>query len=126
VSDKSGRDEVYVVPYPGPGPEATVSTEGGTEPVWSPGGTELFYRSDEGLMAVAVTLGSAFRAGTPRPLFADVYERDPSGGGNGGIPNYDVTPDGQRFVMVRGGASGPSEVVVVLDWVEELRRLLPN
>jgi serine/threonine-protein kinase len=123
VSNKSGRDEVYVLPHPGPGPESTVSTAGGREPVWSRDGTELFYRSEEQLMAVDVDLGVAFRAGTPRPLFGDVYDTD---SGGRGIPNYDVTPDGERFVMVRRDASAQGEVVVVLNWAEELRRLLSN
>jgi serine/threonine-protein kinase len=124
ASNKSGRDEVYVIPYPSPGPESTVSTAGGNEPVWSRDGRELFYRSEDQLMVVDVQLGDRFRAGTPRPLFADTYERD--GGGGGGIANYDVTPDGERFVMVRRDAPTQGEVVVVLNWVEELRRLLSN
>ena len=123
VSNKSGRDEVYVRPYPGPGPESTVSTAGGREPMWSRDGTELFYRSEEQLMAVDVELGVGFRAGTPRPLFGDTYDRDT--GGAGGIANYDVTAEGERFVMVRRDASA-QEVVVVLNWAEELRRLLSN
>jgi hypothetical protein len=126
VSDKSGRDEVYVVPYPGPGPEATVSTTGGREPVWSRDGTELFYRTDEQMMVVDVELGERFRADAPRPLFADVYEKDASGGGIGGTPNYDVTADGRRFLMVRRDAATQGRVVVVLNWAEELRRLLPR
>jgi serine/threonine-protein kinase len=125
VSDKSGREEVYVrPPYPGPGPESTVSTAGGREPVWSRDGTELFYRSEEQLMVVDVELGGGFRPGTPRPLFGDVYDRDT--GGVGGIANYDVTADGERFVMVRRDASAQAELVVVLNWAEELRRLLSN
>jgi hypothetical protein len=54
-------------------------------------------------MVVDVELGVGFRPGTPRPLFGDVYERD--AGDGGGIANYDVTPDGERFVMVRRDAS---------------------
>jgi hypothetical protein len=125
VSNKSGRDEVFVLPYPGPGPESTVSTAGGREPVWSRDGTELFYRSEEQLMVVDVERGVGFGAGTPRPLFGDVYDRDPGAGG--GIANYDVTAEGERFVMVRRDASAQAEkVVVVLNWAEELRRLLSN
>ena len=74
VSDKSGVDEIYVRPFPGPGQEFTISTGGGKEPVWSRDGSELFYRSAADLMVVTVDLGATFGAGTPRPLFADPYE----------------------------------------------------
>ncbi len=122
VSNKSGRDEIYVLPFPGPGPEYTVSTGGGREPVWSRDGRELFYRTDDALMVVEVQLGDTFRAGQPRALFDDAWERD--GGGGGAIANYDVTPDGQRFLMVRRDTATRGELVVVINWVEELRRLL--
>lgn len=83
VSNKSGRDEIYVLPYPGPGPEHTASTAGGREPVWSRDGTELFYRTEDQLMVVDVELGDRFHASQPRPLFRDVYERDAAGRGWG-------------------------------------------
>ena len=120
VSNKSGEDEIYVQPYPGPGPEFTVSTAGGREPVWSRDGSELFYRMEDQLMVVTVDLGDTFRAGTPRPLFADTFERDNSAGGIGGVPNYDIDPDGQRFVMVRVDPAGQDHVVVVLNWFGEV------
>jgi serine/threonine-protein kinase len=124
VSDKSGLDEIYVRPFPGPGLEFTISTGGGTEPVWSRDGLELFYRSEDQLMVVTVDLGDTFRAETPQPLFADIYERDASGAG--GVPNYDISPAG-RFVMVRPVASAvQNQVVVVLNWAEELRERVPN
>ncbi|MEE8146311.1 MAG: hypothetical protein V3T24_01805, partial [Longimicrobiales bacterium] len=127
VSDKSGMDEIYVRPFPGPGQEFTISTGGGKEPVWSRDGSELFYRSADDLMVVTVDLGATFGAGTPRPLFADPYARDNSGAGIGGVPNYDVTPNGQRFVMVRGASSaGPDSVIVVTNWFEELRQRMGN
>ena len=123
VSEKSGQPEVYVQPYPGPGPEFTVSTAGGNEPIWSPDGTELFYRSTDQLMAVAVEPGETLRAGTPEPLFADSYRR---GNSTTSAPNYDVTPDGQRFVMIRLGASLEYTAAVVLNFSEELRRVVPD
>ena len=124
VSDESGQDEVYVLPYPGPGPEFTVSTAGGREPVWSPNGSELFYRTEDQLMVVEVELGETFRGGTPRPLFADVYMR---GAAVTAAPNYDITPDGQRFVMVRiGGTEEAYTAAVVLNFNEELKQVVPN
>jgi hypothetical protein len=63
TSDESGRWEVYVQPYPGPGGEWQISTEGGNEPVWNPDGRELFYRAGNSIMAVAVTLRPGFSVG---------------------------------------------------------------
>ena len=125
VSDESGRDEVYVQPYPGPGLKATVSTAttGGTEPVWSPDGRELFYRTLDAndLMTVEIEYQPNFMAGTPVRLFAGPYRRwDPLVG----APNYDVAPDGERFLMLMP-AELSTTVSVVLNWVEELKRLVP-
>ncbi len=78
------------------------------------------------MMVVTVDLGATFGAGTPRPLFADPYEPDHSAGGIGGVPNYDITPDGQRFVMVRGASTGQDSVIVVTNWFEELRQRMGN
>ena len=126
VSDKSGVDEIYVRPFPGPGREFTISTGGGKEPVWSRDGSELFYRSADDLMVVTVDLGATFGRGTPRALFADTYARDNSAAGIAGVPNYDVTPNGQRFVMVRGASAGQDSVIVVTNWFEELRQRMGN
>jgi len=98
-SNESGRFEVYVQPFPGPGGKWQVSTEGGETPIWSPTGRELFYRDDQRLMAVAIDAVPSFVPGTPRPLF-----QYPGGDyiqvGLGGV-TYDVAPDGQRFLMIK-------------------------
>ena len=124
-SDRSGTFEIYVRPYPGPGPEATVSTQGGLEPVWAPDGSELFYRSEGHLMAAAVDLTNGFRADGPRALFEDAYFRQAQTG-----PNYDVAPDGEHFVFVRtaGEDEGGQGVRLILveNFLEELRGLVPN
>ena len=65
LSDESGRPEVYVQPYPGPGGKSQISTDGGTEPVWNPNGRELFYRSGNKMMAVTITTKPDFAAGRP-------------------------------------------------------------
>ncbi len=100
-SNESGRDEVYVRPFPGPGGKIIVSQNGGAEPVWARGGRELFYRSFAGqpqLVAAAVETGSVFRVVSRTPLFevADYEPADPHA-------NYDVFPDGRSFLMVRRG-----------------------
>jgi len=121
-SDKSSRDEIYVRPFPGPGPEVTISTAGGTGPVWSRTGTELFYVEGDRLMSVAVRLGASFDWDAPVPLFSGPYETL----GGFGNANYDVTSDGQRFVMVKAddGSESTGEVVLVQNWVQELERRL--
>jgi eukaryotic-like serine/threonine-protein kinase len=131
-SNQSGRSEVYVQPFPGPGPRELVSTDGGAQPAWSPNGRELFYRaSGPGpmmrMMAVDVTLGHAFAAGKPRVLWEAMRTRYP--GGTGGR-TYDVAPDGRRFLMIQQRDSAPqppvTHVVLVQNWLEELTRLVPK
>jgi Tol biopolymer transport system component len=108
VSDERGRDEVYVLSYPEPEAKQQISRDGGREPVWSRDGRELFYRNGDKMMVVDVETGPVFRAGTPRLLFEGRY-RVSSGGLN---QDYDVSPNGQRFVMVRAsGESGPRKSV---------------
>jgi len=122
-SNESGRREVYVRPYPGPGGKWQISTNGGHEPVWNPEGGELFYRSGSRMMAVPIDTESGFTAGTPLMLFEGPYL--PTGFS---YPNYDVTADGQRFLMLAPVASqsdGATQINVVLNWTEELKRLVP-
>jgi serine/threonine-protein kinase len=125
TSDHSGREEVYVQPYPGPGPRITVSTDGGAAPTWRGDGAELFYvtfRSGGPLVMNAVPVkaaGSTFSAGRPRKLFEGQYNM------TGPFRSYDVTPDGQRFVMVQRPVPPlprPIELVLVENWLEEVRR----
>jgi len=123
VSNESGRDEVYVQPYPGPGGKQIISTEGGTEPVWAQDGRELFYRQQDQMMVVALEAGSTLSISQPQLLFAGSYYR-----GNFGNPNYDVSSDGKQFVMVKGSGDVGSltQINVVLNWFEELKRLVPT
>ena len=99
VSNDSGRDEVYVRPASGGGGKTTVSTEGGIEPVWAASGRELFYRNGDDFMVAPVETVPALSIGRPQRLFTAAYERDRGAGFAN--PNYDVTRDGQRFVMVQ-------------------------
>ena len=123
-SDESGQREVYVQPYPGPGGKWQISTNGGQEPVWNSEGSELFYRSGSRMMAVAIDIESGFTPGTPQMLFEGPYV--PTGFS---YPNYDVSPDGQRFLMLAPVASqtdGATQIHVVLNWTEELKQLVPT
>jgi Tol biopolymer transport system component/predicted Ser/Thr protein kinase len=121
VSDESGRLEIYVQPYPGPGGKYQISTEGGTEPVWNPKGRELFYRQGEKMLAVEVTAQPSFSISKPRMLFKGPYLPTPQT-----FPDYDVSADGQRFLMLKpaGQAQASTRINVVLNWTEELKRLV--
>ena len=124
VSDKSGQNDVYARPFPGPGTEITISVEGGEEPVWAPSGSELYYRHDDELLVVSVDeTGSSLSVGTPRHVLDDLFMRD-TGGAQGGVANYDIAPSGEQFVMVdepsRAGDQSV-ELHLVLNWAEELR-----
>jgi Tol biopolymer transport system component len=124
VSDESGRYEIYVQPYPGPGGKWQISTEGGTEPAWNPNGQELFYRSSDKMMAVDIANQHGFVAGKPRMLFEGRYEQAPVP-----VTNYDVSPDGQRFLMLKPAEqaqAAPTQINVVLNWFEELKQKVPT
>jgi serine/threonine-protein kinase len=108
ISDESGRYEVYVQPYSGPGVTVQISQGGGTEPAWNPNGRELFYRNQgfggQGrMMAVDIAAEPGFTAGDPRMLFERAYLGSPSKE----VTNYDVSADGQRFLMVKAPVRAP-------------------
>jgi Tol biopolymer transport system component len=124
VSDESGRFEVYVQPYPGPGGKSQISTEGGTEPVWNPNGRELFYRNGDKMMAVDIATQPGFAAGKPRMLFEGHYAPTPATSAN-----YEVTPDGQQFLMLKPNEqaqAAPTQINIVLNWFEELKQKVPT
>jgi Tol biopolymer transport system component len=121
TSNETGRDEVYVQAYPGPGSKSQISTGGGSQPVWSRDGRELYYRGERQLLAVSVQLSPTFSAGDRRRLFDDTYEiehRDDR--------NYDVSVDGKRFLMLKVERPASSaQLTVVLNWTEELKGRAP-
>jgi serine/threonine-protein kinase len=125
ADDDSGRREIYVQPYPGLGGKFQISTDGGNEPQWSRDGRELFYRSGNKMIAVAIATEGGFVAGKPRQLFEGNYITTLAGWVRA---NYDVSPDGQRFLMLKRvdqGRERPAQINVVLNWSEELKRLVP-
>jgi eukaryotic-like serine/threonine-protein kinase len=124
-SNESGRREIYVQPYPGPGGgKWQISTDGGQEPVWNPKGRELFYRSGSKIMTVEVDTKSGFSVGKPRMLFEGPYLPT-----SASFPYYDVSPDGQRFLMLKPieqAQAAPTQINVVLNWFEELKQKVPT
>jgi serine/threonine-protein kinase len=119
VSDQSGRWEVYVQPWPGPGGKWQISAEGGTEPVWNPNGRELFYRSENRMIAADVTLKPAFSADKPRVLF-----ESPRLTTGATLPYYDVSKDGHFLMLTAEEEHGVQQIVVVQNWFEELKQKL--
>jgi Tol biopolymer transport system component len=127
-SDESGRMEVYVRPYPKTGDGRwQVSTGGGTRPLWGKNGRELFYIDAAGALT-AVPLqapGETFAAGVPAALFLGSRYAVLAN-----VRNYDVTADGRRFLMIKeapsNGDATPASLVVVLNWFDELKRLVPG
>jgi len=123
-SDKTGRFEIYVQPFPGPGGDSRASTEGGAQARWNPNGKELFYvATDDRLMAVPILFSSndkIVEPGTQFGLFAT------SVGSTAVLTyrqQYVVSPDGQSFVMnsVVGEASA-APITVILNWKPKLSR----
>ncbi len=112
VSDASGRNEIYVRPSQGPGQEVLVSTSGGREPLWPRRGHELFFRQGDTVFAVDVATAPSLRLGTPHRVLERPYKRS-----NAVWPNYDVTPDGTRLLMIKGsGRVAQTQFNVVLNW----------
>jgi Tol biopolymer transport system component len=116
VSDESGRYEVYVRPFPGPGGKYQISSEGGEEPVWHPNGRELIFRNGQKWMGVAVGTEAGFSAQTPQKIFEGPYI-------NVAGFSYDIAHDGSRFLVLKGQEQPPvSSLNIVIDWIDEVRR----
>ena len=120
-SNESGRYEIYVRPFPNVEEgKWQISSSGGEDPVWAPQGQELFYRNSQALMVVGIKTEPTFTAGRPAVLFTGDYQRISHN------RQYDVTLDGQRFLMIKQEQTGVAQINVVLNWFEELKRLVPT
>ena len=125
TSNETGRAEIYVVPFPNASDARwPVSTSGGSEPVWSRSGRELFYRNGQGdMVAVEVETEPTFSPGRSTVLFSAVE----FGRNVNNHPMYDVTPDGERFIMIRqGGGDVRGSLILVQNFFEELKERVPN
>jgi serine/threonine-protein kinase len=111
TSDESGRAEVYVRPFSETGGRVLISTAGGRRPVWSSDGNQIFYWENNRLMSAALRLDGSVTVLSRTPLFSGRYEDD-----------FDVSPDGTRFLVIEAQTSGLS-LVVVPNWRTELKRL---
>ncbi len=120
TSDESGRNEVYVRPLAGPG-KIKISSDGGSEPAWSPDGREIFYRTTDKLMAVPVQTAPELAAGEARPVLTERYARSVDDSPR----NYDVSPDGNRFLFIKSGEVKEEPIRVlnlITNWYAELER----
>jgi hypothetical protein len=119
VSDETGRSEIYVRTFPDGESRWPVTTTGGTEPLWSRSGDELFYRAGNEILVVPIETDSTFTFGNPQAVISGPYVPNPM------HTNYDIHPDGQRFVMVRSG-EGETRMIVAVNWLEALRGAVQN
>jgi len=123
---ETNRFEIYVQAFPSPGGKYQISTDGGAEPVWAKNGCELFYRNGDKMTAVSIEAkGDSLEAGTPKPLFEGRFAVSNTSGGDAW---YDVSPDGQRFLMLKteDAPNSTASIVMVQDWMTELKRLVPG
>jgi hypothetical protein len=120
-SNENDRPQIYVRDMSESGGRWQISTEGGEEPRWSHDGRELYYRNGNLFMSVAISTSPAFQIGKPTNFFGGIFDLRT----NTGI-TYDVDPRGARFLMIRPAeeSTAPS-VMIVLNWLDELRRLVP-
>jgi serine/threonine-protein kinase len=115
-SDESGHDEIYVRPVAAVGGKRQVSVDGGTEPLWSRDGREIYYRGqDRNIYAVGIETSPTLTVGQRIVLFEDKYDR------NSSHANYDQHPADNRFVFIKG-SNDPTDLVLVLNWFEELKQ----
>ena len=121
-SNESGRGEIYVQPFPGPGAKLQVSTNGGSQVRWRRDGKELFYIApDNKLMAVPITVapnGQTLEPGTPVELFPTQIASNPAG-----RQQYAVSSDGQRFlILVEPEGATASPITVILNWAAGVKK----
>lgn len=112
LTNRTGRNEVYVRPFPSGGVEVQVSRDGASEPLWAPTGRELFYRGARHLLAAQIVTTPRLAVAHTDTLFLDTYSR------TGAASNYSVFPDGKRFVMLRSASAARNDrpLIVRLNW----------
>jgi serine/threonine-protein kinase len=122
-SDETGRPEVYVQPFPGPGERFQITSRGATEPLWARNG-EIFFRSGNAMYAVSTRVGETFEFEPPVELFD--FSIVP-GGSDDVAQTFDVSADGRRILAVAVAPERqPRQIEVVTHWTRELKRLVPG
>ena len=131
MSDESGREEIYVRPFPFAAGKWQVSDGGGDWPSWSRDGSELVYRTEDGMMSAKIsTENASFRAGRPHPLASGGLSNGQIGVSVAGsiFSDYEIMPDGQSFIILQGGEGQTvqNHVTLVTNWFDVLRNTLPG
>ncbi len=131
TSYESGRDEIYVRPFPDVNAGRwQISRNGGDSPLWSRDGREILYRNGDEVIAVSVKMSPTLIFETPRTLFQGTYVSRVNSAGSWDFETWDISPDGKRFLMIKesgaGGAEGvPRKINIVVNWLEELKQRVP-
>ena len=120
TSDESGRDEIFVSAYPNVGKKWQISNSGGKEPLWRSDGRVLYYRNNDAMMSVAIQSQKEFSYETPKLVFKVPFE-------SYSITHYDYDHLNNRFIMLKQDKSSvPRQINIVLNWVEELKRIVSS
>ena len=120
LSDKSGKDEIYVKPFPSGTGERQISNDGGSEPVWSPKGNEIFYRNGDKMMSAVIVFSPALRVIRRVELFEEKFQSSDF------RASYDVHPDGNKFIIIEAEEETDRyNMFMIKNWFEELKRLAP-
>jgi serine/threonine-protein kinase len=125
ASNETDRYQVYVRPFPGPGPRIQISNSGGGQPVWSANGDRLFYRTERAIMVADIAVdgsGESLSVTAREQLFEGDFFGTPAFS----TATYDVHPDGQRFVLARAVSGSGTEIVLWMDWLQEVKERLGN
>jgi serine/threonine-protein kinase len=123
TSDETGQQQVYVISFPDGAGKWQISTEGGSEPLWSKDGRKLFYRAGERVMSVVIDEGGGFKASKPQMVFEGKYKIETIAL----LPSYDLAANGDRFVMMKSdGDATPTRLNLVVGWFEDLKRRVPS
>jgi len=131
TSNESGQNEIFVCSYPDiDRGKWQISPSGGDSALWSPDGSELFYRNSNSVMAVPVKSDQALITETPRILFQGAFVAANHNPGSLELSPWDISPDGKRFLMMKEAGSpdakGPRKTNIVLNWFEELKERVPS
>ena len=117
AANETGRSEVYVRPFPGPGGRWQISSDGGSEPYFSSDGRSIFFRDGGELLVVDIDTRDGFKVGRPRVVLEDLQSYGP-------YRSYSLAPDGKRVLSIEridDDDAAPEGVTVVVNWLDELR-----